>query len=349
MRRSHPDPDEPTATIPDKRWALKGCGALFPRAPPDGGRGLDIPAGTGWRMVSGAERTGCARERAMPGIRPQSAFSAPARRALRACRRSRRVRPPPAVLRQAIDRSLMDLPITATDTVMSLWQAQVESLAEALGLDELPLRVVVAQNSKEPAALTATRRVPPLRSNATRAEVPRHRRRPPRCVAISYAPDDLILVANGAQVLLEPLPELSAAPLQRRAAASPSSATAMALRCGLFLIRSAALTDIRDIGFSRLQRAGPPQGSAPPATRSAPVLHEKPARPSPSAPSTAISPQSGPLPASAAGQPLGFRPLRRRLAPHVLDHRGWRDHPSHRHCSRFGRPAWSHDPGTRGS
>lgn len=150
------------------------------------------------------------------------------------------------VLRQAVDRSLLDLPITAADTVVSLWHSQVESLAEALGVDQLPIRYVLAQASLPPTL--------PPQSGRVRAVVERDVREfrgtggVLRDAAIAYDPDDVILVANGAQVLLEPLPGL-AADLCEAGGSVSFVGHRDGTPCGLFMIRCGALTGIRDIGF----------------------------------------------------------------------------------------------------
>jgi hypothetical protein len=140
----------------------------------------------------------------------------------------------------------LDLPVTSEQTVISLWQGQVEQLAKATGESELPLRVIVAQASQAPAAFNP---VATVRTSVERD--PKEFRGTAgvlRDVATSYDPNDMILVANGAQLLLEPLPAL-VADLFGASGSISFIAHEDGTPCGLFLIRCGALSEVRDIGF----------------------------------------------------------------------------------------------------
>ena len=152
----------------------------------------------------------------------------------------------PNDLSLAIDRSLLDLPIDNDQTVLSLWQQQVEALAAAMGLERLPLRIVIDQNGREPSVpspekhvtLTVERDAKDFRGTGGLL----------RDLAISYGPDDLLLIANAAQILIEPLPELASALFN-----AGGSVSFIGHRdgtpCGLFLVRAGVLKTIRDVGF----------------------------------------------------------------------------------------------------
>jgi mannose-1-phosphate guanylyltransferase len=113
-------------------------------------------------------------------------------------------------------------------------------------MDGLPLRFVLAQTSRPPTL--------PPQNGRVRAVIERDSREYRgtggvlRDAAVAYEPDDVILVANGAQVLLEPLPVLAA-----ELCDAGGSVSFVGHRdgtpCALYLIRCGALTGIRDIGF----------------------------------------------------------------------------------------------------
>jgi hypothetical protein len=152
----------------------------------------------------------------------------------------------PNDLSVAIDRSRLDLPVDESRTVLSLWQDQIEALANAASLARLPMRVVIDQTAPEPTVpspvghvhLTVERDARDFRGTGGLL----------RDLAVAYQPDDLLLVANAAQILIDPLPELATMLFE-----TGSSVSFVGHRdgtpCGLFLVRCAALATIRDIGF----------------------------------------------------------------------------------------------------
>jgi hypothetical protein len=151
-----------------------------------------------------------------------------------------------SALSHAVERSLLDLPVTPNQSILSLWQDHADDLAAHAGLDSLPLRIVLAQTGFQPAI--------PLPKSRVRLTVERDSKDfrgtggVLRDLAISYAPDDLILVANAAQILIEPLPAL-ATELFRAGGSVSFIGHRDGTPCGLFLVRCAALASIRDVGF----------------------------------------------------------------------------------------------------
>jgi hypothetical protein len=149
-------------------------------------------------------------------------------------------------LGRAIGRSLLDLPVNDSQSVLSLWQDNAEELAAAIGAAHLQLRIVLSQSAREPTI--------PVPRHRVRLTVERDAREYRgtggvlRDLADSYAPDDLILVANAAQILGKPL-----VPLAEVLFSAPGSVSCIAHKdgtpCGLFLVKCAALASIRDIGF----------------------------------------------------------------------------------------------------
>lgn len=151
-----------------------------------------------------------------------------------------------SVLSHAVNRSLLDLPVSKTQSILSLWQDHADDLAAQAGLDSLPLRIVLAQTGHQPAI--------PVPKSRVRLTVERDSKDfrgtggVLRDLASSYAPDDLILVANAAQVLIEPLAVL-ATDLFRAGGSVSFIGHRDGTPCGLFLVRCAALSSIREVGF----------------------------------------------------------------------------------------------------
>jgi N-acetylglucosaminyldiphosphoundecaprenol N-acetyl-beta-D-mannosaminyltransferase len=121
------------------------------------------------------------------------------------------VRPSPLVT--ATGRSILDLPLNADGTLLNSWLAQAEEVSRMAGLERLPVRVLVNQASSEPRSADE-RYFGKFRVERDLSEY-RGTGGVLRDVAADYADDDLVLVANAAQVLLDPLPSLTAALLQK--------------------------------------------------------------------------------------------------------------------------------------
>jgi N-acetylglucosaminyldiphosphoundecaprenol N-acetyl-beta-D-mannosaminyltransferase len=119
------------------------------------------------------------------------------------------VRPSP--LAQATGRSVLDLPLERSTTLINFWLAQAKDIAELAGLDpgRLPVRVMVSQNSPEPES-AEERFFGTFRIERDRSEY-RGTGGVLRDVGSEYDDDDLILVANAAQILLDPLAAVAAA------------------------------------------------------------------------------------------------------------------------------------------
>jgi hypothetical protein len=119
------------------------------------------------------------------------------------------VRPSP--LAQATGRSVLDLPLERNTTLINFWLAQSKDIAELAGLEpgRLPVRVMVSQNSPEPES-AEERFFGTFRIERDRSEY-RGTGGVLRDVGSEYDDDDLILVANAAQILLDPLAAVAAA------------------------------------------------------------------------------------------------------------------------------------------
>jgi hypothetical protein len=119
----------------------------------------------------------------------------------------------PSALGLATDRSVLDLPLDEDGSVLSGWLNQALEVAKFAGLERLPVRVMVNHKSPEPVSAD------PRFFGTFRVERDASEYRGTGGVlhdlVRDYADDDLILVANAAQILLDPLP-LVAATLNRK-------------------------------------------------------------------------------------------------------------------------------------
>jgi N-acetylglucosaminyldiphosphoundecaprenol N-acetyl-beta-D-mannosaminyltransferase len=115
------------------------------------------------------------------------------------------VRPTPLSL--SIGRSLLDLPLDENGSVLNHWLNHSMELAKAVGLEKLPVRVMVDRNSPEPIS-AAVKYFGSFRVERDQSEY-RGTGGVLRDLARSYEPDDLILVANAAQILIDPLLSLA--------------------------------------------------------------------------------------------------------------------------------------------
>lgn len=156
-------------------------------------------------------------------------------------------------LRKATDRFVMDLPVTAQKTILDCWHEQLDDLAFALGLDRLPARVMIDRSSN-----TTTDR--PNQARVQIEQDPDEFRGTGGLVsdvAKEYADDEYFILANAAQLLLTPLPQLVEAMAEKQADVT--------LLCdkdyrpsGITLIRCGALRDIADVGFVDLNEQALP-------------------------------------------------------------------------------------------
>jgi hypothetical protein len=154
------------------------------------------------------------------------------------------VRPTP--LTQSIGRSMLDLPLDDHGTILNHWQYHAAELARLAGLGTLPLRVLVDKHSPAPTTpapregvqLTIERDLSEYRGTGGVLGD----------LAKDYSDDDLILVANAAQVLLDPLSVLAAA-LDRTDGEISLVSHQDGTPSGLMLVSCAALRLIPHSGF----------------------------------------------------------------------------------------------------
>ena len=115
------------------------------------------------------------------------------------------VRPTP--LSTSIGRSLLDLPLDENGSVLNHWLNHAAELARIAGLEKLPVRVMVDRASPEPIS-AAVKFYGTFRVERDQSEY-RGTGGVLGDLADRYDDEDLILVANAAQVLLDPLVSLA--------------------------------------------------------------------------------------------------------------------------------------------
>lgn len=159
-------------------------------------------------------------------------------------------------LREAIRRSMLDLPVGEGRTLLQYWQAQTSGLARAVGLKRLEVRVMVDREATEPAAPAAQDGVilsverDPLDFRGTGGVL--------KDLSKAYAPDDYILVANAHQLLLQDLTRLA-----MTVSAKGGDVTVTTHRDGsvssLMLVRCGVLARVAEAGFVDMKEQGLPQ------------------------------------------------------------------------------------------
>jgi N-acetylglucosaminyldiphosphoundecaprenol N-acetyl-beta-D-mannosaminyltransferase len=113
----------------------------------------------------------------------------------------------PTNLSTSIGRSLLDLPVDENGSVLNHWLSHAMELAKAIGMERLPVRVMVDRTSPEPIS-AAVKYFGTFRVERDQSEY-RGTGGVLGDMAANYHDDDLILVANAAQILLDPLISLA--------------------------------------------------------------------------------------------------------------------------------------------
>lgn len=110
-------------------------------------------------------------------------------------------------LSSSIGRSLLDMPLDENGSVLNHWLGHAAELAKVAGCGTLPVRVMVDRTSPEPIS-AAVKYYGTFRVERDQSEY-RGTGGVLGDLAIQYNDDDLILVANAAQILLDPLVALA--------------------------------------------------------------------------------------------------------------------------------------------
>ena len=157
----------------------------------------------------------------------------------------------PSSLTASAQRSVLDLPLENRSTVLDHWLNHAADLARLAGVENIPVRVLVNRKSPEP-MLDGHGGTRPERYRTVRVERDLSEYRGTGGVlgdlAIDYADDDLILVANAAQVLLDPLSVIAPALARTRGDVSLVS-HADGTPSGVMLLKCSALRLIPKAGF----------------------------------------------------------------------------------------------------
>jgi hypothetical protein len=191
--------------------------------------------------------------------------SAPVMRALRPVpsRRLRRLRAVVLLdgtvrrspLAEAIDRSLLELPIGTERIVLDLWREQVAVMREMLEADALRCRIVIGRTTRPPAlryqdqAGGITVESDPSDLRGTGGVL--------RDLAEQYGEDDIMLVANAAQLLVEPLHVLASEAAERGGDVTVA-ANGDGTPSSLALLSCRALRQLPSVGFVDLKEQGLP-------------------------------------------------------------------------------------------
>jgi N-acetylglucosaminyldiphosphoundecaprenol N-acetyl-beta-D-mannosaminyltransferase len=161
----------------------------------------------------------------------------------------------PSPLMTAVQRNVLDLPVTEDRTLLNHWLSDAGELAKYAGVDGLPVRVLVSQSQDEPVSLHPRyREILSIEKDASEfrgtggvlSDITRE-----------YGDDDFVLVANAAQLLLEPMSALATALDHKRsdiALVSHLDGTPG----GVMLIRCATLRSINSVGFIDLKEQALP-------------------------------------------------------------------------------------------
>lgn len=149
-------------------------------------------------------------------------------------------------LTRGIRRSLLNLPIDNERSVMDQWHEHAAALAAAMDRGPMPVRVLVNPTARQPTLPTLNGRVvmqvqaDPMEFRGTGGVL--------RDISIEYDDDDLLLVANGAQVMLEPLAHVAGAMAEKGGDVS-IVAHRDGAPSGIMLVRAGTLRAIPANGF----------------------------------------------------------------------------------------------------
>jgi hypothetical protein len=158
-------------------------------------------------------------------------------------------------LRKATGRAALQMPVSDSRSVLDCWREQLVTMAEQLGITNLPVRVMVDQGSnltpgvKQYGPVQLSIENDPSEFRGTGGLL--------SDLAREYREDDLILVSHASQLLFEPLAELTAAMGEVHADLS-MVCSAEGTPSGLMLIRCGCLSQINPVGFVDLNEQALP-------------------------------------------------------------------------------------------
>jgi mannose-1-phosphate guanylyltransferase len=158
-------------------------------------------------------------------------------------------------LTAALDRSLLELPLQHDRILLDLWRDEIGLLLSGLELTSVPTRVIVGRTSRAPKmrerdhAARMSAESDPSELRGTGGVL--------RDLAEAYDDDDVLLVANAAQVLVEPLTAIAVEAAQRGGDVTVV-ANADGTPTSILLMSCQALRDLPTVGFIDLKEQGLP-------------------------------------------------------------------------------------------
>ncbi len=161
----------------------------------------------------------------------------------------------PTPFRKALGRAIVDLPLEDGRSILAHWRDHTEALKHLLGKDHLHVRVVVDRFSPAPTSTPASNGV--LMQIERDGAAYRGTGGVVSDVAAGYDDDDVLLVANAAQILLAPLPDLAIDLAESRGDVSFISHRD-GTPSGLLLMRCATLRSIARAGYVDLKEQALP-------------------------------------------------------------------------------------------
>lgn len=159
------------------------------------------------------------------------------------------------ILRKTTGRASPSLPVGANRTVLDCWREQLITLAETLGIEQLPVRVLISRNS----GLTprTDRFGPVLMSIEYDPSSFRGTAGLLSDIARSYNDDDQLLVTSAGQILFEPLIRI-AMDLYNAGGDYTLGIDPTGVPSGLMLFRCGCMRSINPVGFCDLNEQALP-------------------------------------------------------------------------------------------
>ena len=155
----------------------------------------------------------------------------------------------------ATGRSVLDLPLDESGSVLNFWLKQGADVARVAGIEKLPVRVMVNQMSPDPCSAD----VKYLGAFRVERDLSEYRGTGGvlHDLARDYHDDDLLLVANAAQVLLDPMSRVLMALRRKRADVAVISHDD-GTPSGIMLVRRKTLRMLPATGFVDMKEQGLP-------------------------------------------------------------------------------------------
>jgi len=155
----------------------------------------------------------------------------------------------------ATGRSVLDLPLDESGSVLNFWLKQAADVARVAGIEKLPVRVMVNQMSPDPCSAD----VKYLGAFRVERDLSEYRGTGGvlHDLARDYHDDDLLLVANAAQVLLDPMSRVLMALCRKRADVAVISHDD-GTPSGIMLVRRKTLRMLPATGFVDMKEQGLP-------------------------------------------------------------------------------------------